>query len=420
MIESLWNAYAAVRGRHLPRLAGASSSADLFCDADLFRRHMLDGIIPFWQKYSVDIDAGGFVTHLRCDGSWYETRKTTAMQARMIYAFSTAYRFSGDAKHLEVARGGLDFMRTHLWDRTHGGWLRCVDRNGTPLDSEKPAFHQAYAIVGLCEHFAATRDTSVLALACESYDLARTFLHDAGRGGYRLSCASDWRTLSMDKTVCSQLDMTFAALSLYRATQEQRYFNDALDLAHVMLAHMYHKRFSCLVETCNDDWSYNPFATRDTIWFGHNLKAAWVLLQLNQLEPRAEWLDAARSILNFCIEFGYDRGSGGFFHYAYRSGPLASGEKLWWTNCEALMALLLASRVERTAAYAPYFTGTLDFCMNAFYDAERGEWFRSCASDGAILNSTKGGADKAAYHTVQACAYAYEYLQAAEAREKDG
>ena len=380
---------------------------------------MLDGIVPFWQMHSIDAGAGGFVTHLRHDGSWYAMHKSTAMQARMVYAFSTANRFSRDARHLEAARTGLEFMRAYLWDRSRGGWFQCVDRRGTPIDSRKSAFHQAYAIIGLCEHFEATRDAQVLACACESYDLARTFLYDPDRGGYRLSCASHWQGISTDKTVCSQLDMAFAALSLYRATHDEQYLSDAFDLARLMLAHMYDERFGCLVETCNEDWSYNPFATRDTIWFGHNLKAAWVLLQLHELKPDRAFLDAARSILDFSITFGYDRVSGGFFQYAYRSGPLASHEKLWWTNCEALMVLLLASRVECTEAYAPYFAGTLDFCLNAFYDAEHGEWFRSCASDGTVLNSTKGGGDKAAYHTVQACAYAYEYLQAAQARESN-
>jgi mannose/cellobiose epimerase-like protein (N-acyl-D-glucosamine 2-epimerase family) len=308
-------------------------------------------------------------------------------------------------------------MREKLWDERFGGWPRMVLRDGSALDPEKRAFTEAYAIIGLAEYHAATGGAHVLALAKIAYDSARDYLYDGLRGGYYLSAGRDWSILSTRKTICSQLDMLFAQLSMYRQTSERRYLHDAIQLANLMLEHMYDRRFHCLVETCNENWSYNPFATRDVTWIGHNLKGAWVLLQLFEITRQAHFREAAHAILDFSIRFGYDAANGGFFHYVYRSGPLASQEKLWWTNCEALMALLLAVRLGDGSKYLPYFNGTLDFCMNSFYDPQHGEWYRSCDAGGTPWNSTKGGGDKGAYHTVQACAFAYECLLAIERTE---
>lgn len=389
----------------------------ILCEPGVFREQIFEGILPFWIQHSIDTELGGYITHLRRDGSRYDTIKTTAMQSRMMYAFAAAYRLSGERNYLELARHGLQFMTDGLWDSAYGGWPDSTNRHGAPLDAEKRTFTESYAIIGLAEYYAATKDTSALELAQRTFELAKHFLHDKECGGYFLRCAPDWSLLSTRKTICSQLDMLFALVSLYRPTGDHRYVRDAVELAHVILEHMYDRRFHCLVETCNANWTYDPFATRDITWIGHNLKGAWVLLQLFEITGVERFAEAARGILDFSIRCGYDCENGGFFHYVYRSGPLASQEKLWWTNCEALMALLLAARLDDAAGtYAPYFNGTLDFCMRSFLDPKYGEWYRSCDAAGMPLNSSKGGGDKAAYHTVQACAYAIEYLQALQQR----
>lgn len=416
VIDALWDVYAAARGKRLPRLDEQQVQTDIARDSEFFRRHMLDGIIPFWQRHSVDDEFGGFTTHLRRDGEWYAWTKITAMQARMAYAFARAYVLSADPQHLKLARHAAGFMQAYLWDERRGGWLRSVQRDGVTLDSRKLTFHQAYATIGLSEYGRVAGDDAALTAARTSYDLVRRSLYDGERGGYMLACSRDWTVTSTTKTLCSQLDMAFAALSLYQASKEDRYLNDVVDAAGLMLEHMYDRRHHCLLETCTYDWMYEPRATRDTVWIGHNLKGAWLLLQLYEITQHSAFNDAALAILDFCIRFAYDRSSGGFFHYVFRSGPLASPEKLWWTNCEALLALGLAMRLGDSPHYAHYFNQTVEFCMRSFYDERHGEWFRSCASDGAPINSTKGGSDKAAYHTVQACAYAFEYLRELETR----
>ncbi len=63
-------------------------------------------------------------------------------------------------------------------------------------------------------------------------------------------------------------------------------------------------------------------------------------------------------------------------------------------------------------AYLRYLDALLDFCVAHFVDSEHGEWYTACRPDGTVRDDHKGGTWKAAYHTVQACFYAYTTLTA--------
>lgn len=410
MNAAFWDAYAALRGRRLPQTAMQPAQEPLIYDARFFREYALTRLLPFWMRYAVDGEYGGFITHLRRDGAPYGKRKVTAMQARMSYAFAAAAQVEPSGAYLEHAAHAAAFMRAHLWEGRHGGWIASSHRDGSPDSTEKRTFHQAYAVIGLAKYCIASHDRDAAEIVRASYDLTKKHLYDGARGGYFLSCAANWKVRSPQKTICSQLDMLLAALMMREMTGEQRYLDDAAELADLILEHMYDAGRHALLETCEVSWAYDAMATRDVVWFGHNFKGAWQLLQLYELTARERYREAALHILDYCIRYGYDAQHGGFFHYCYRSGPLASQEKLWWTNCEAIMALLLADRIGGPRAYSGYVNRTLEFCLHAFSDPAHGEWYRSCAADGRPLDTNKGGGDKAAYHTVQAFLTAAEYL----------
>lgn len=409
MIPAFWDAYAALRGV-APQGDGCSPEEHPRYDSAFLSEYAYAQLLPFWERHAADAEYGGFVTHLRRDGSWYQTRKVSAMQGRMAYAFAAAARARRSPVHSRLAAHAAGFMRERLWDAQEGGWFTCVQRDGTPEDTRKATFQQAYAIVGLAEYALASGDERAAALVRASYDLTKTFLWDRARGGYYLACDAHWNLRSSRKTVCSQLDMLLAALMLHQLTGERRYVDDAVQLADLIVRHMCDRRLHTLLETCRADWRYDALATRDVIWFGHNLKGAWELLQVYDLTRSERHRDAAQRIIEYCIRYGYDAHHGGFFHYGYRSGRLASREKLWWTNCEALMALSLADRVNGVRRYSGYVNRTLDFCLRAFADPFYGEWYRSCTSDGRPIHTNKGGGDKAAYHTVQAFLNTAAYL----------
>jgi len=86
---------------------------------------LLNDVIPFWEKHSIDRDAGGYFTCLDRQGRVYDTDKFMWLQGRQVWTFSMLYnRLEKRPAWLEMARHGMDF---------DGNWYFALDRQGVPL-----------------------------------------------------------------------------------------------------------------------------------------------------------------------------------------------------------------------------------------------------------------------------------------------
>lgn len=405
-----WEAYDVLRARRNNRVPTAAELTEHPLTAAALRDHATHELLPFWERYATDKKHGGFLTHLEADGTPYDTRKVSAMQARMMYAFAAGFEFEPHQRYKQAASNALAFMRSHMYDRKRGGWYSATDRAGATEEDTKRTFDQAYTIVGLAQYARVFDDHSALDDAARTFDVVDERAWDAARGGYFESCAADWTTVSERKTICVQLDMLYACISLYEAGGDQRYLRRAEEIANLIVAHLIDVRHGCVLEIARANWRYDSFATRDIVWTGHNLKAAWLLLQLSGLVREVRYAAAAHMILDYCLQFAWDAIHSGFFHYMFRNGRIASLEKVWWTNCEGIMMLLLAGMQWERSDYIELAQRLWSFCRSFYFDEQHGEWYYSVRPDGRPLSDRKGGNAKAAYHTVQMCLYGSRYL----------
>jgi mannose/cellobiose epimerase-like protein (N-acyl-D-glucosamine 2-epimerase family) len=200
-------------------------------------------------------------------------------------------------------------------------------------------------------------------------------------------------------------------VGLNLATAEPRFRERARQLAGLIVERTCDPDRGCVLEVFRPDWRYSPMAERDRVLIGHNLKVAWLLLRVHELDPHPEYVQAAIRMVEFCLRHGWDPVHGGFFHYVFRTGGLASPKKIWWPECEGLHALLALHRLTGEARYWDYFSALTHFVSQSFMDREHPEWFTSCHPDGTPLDDHKGGTYKSAYHTVQACTAVLQYLR---------
>src|SRR5574338_248724 len=56
--------------------------------AERYRENLLESVIPFWMKHSVDREHGGFFTCLERDGTVFDTRKYVWLQGRQVWMLS--------------------------------------------------------------------------------------------------------------------------------------------------------------------------------------------------------------------------------------------------------------------------------------------------------------------------------------------
>ena len=82
-----------------------------------YRRALLDDVVPFWERHSLDRDHGGYFTCLDRDGTVFDTDKFIWLQARQVWLFSMLYnRLERRPQWLATAEHGAAFLRVHGMD----------------------------------------------------------------------------------------------------------------------------------------------------------------------------------------------------------------------------------------------------------------------------------------------------------------
>ena len=88
----------------------------------IYRDGLLEDIIPFWIRHSVDREYGGYLTSLDRDGTVIDTDKAVWLQGRFAWMLSTLYNTVGQygveprPEWLELAKHGIDFLDAHCFD----------------------------------------------------------------------------------------------------------------------------------------------------------------------------------------------------------------------------------------------------------------------------------------------------------------
>jgi mannobiose 2-epimerase len=383
-----------------------------FRDPSFYRSHITDELLAFWCRHAVDGEHGGFFTHLDRTGRVdAHANKNTAMQARMVYAFSVGYALTGNQLYLQLAQHGVTFLLEHIWDSSHGGWYEEVRREGAVENAKKSTYTQSYVIIGLAEYCSVTHDTAVRPFIEQTIFRMDRFAWDAAHDGYFWACDQAWNVIDDTKSICAQLDMMMAEYGLSALGGTGEHPARLVRLADLIAGSMQDRHYGGTLEDFTRDWIYDPYATKDRLLIGHTLKAAWLFLKAYSITGQPEYLAHARDWLEYSLRHGWDDANGGFYQYVYRNGALASTTKEWWPECEGLQAFALAGKLTGEKRYWTVFDRLAAFTFNSFWDREYGEWVLACEPNGAVRDARKGCHWKAAYHTVQAC---YEVMQTLE------
>ncbi|MEQ8422205.1 MAG: AGE family epimerase/isomerase, partial [Arenibacter algicola] len=59
--------------------------------SNLYKDNLLNNVIPFWERHSLDRTNGGYFTCLDREGKVYDTDKFMWLQGRQAWMFSTLY-----------------------------------------------------------------------------------------------------------------------------------------------------------------------------------------------------------------------------------------------------------------------------------------------------------------------------------------
>jgi N-acylglucosamine 2-epimerase len=363
--------------------------------AQRYRSELLDRVIPFWLRHSLDHQHGGCFTCLTREGAIYDSRKYVWLQGRAVWMFAKLYNeLEPRREFLDAARLILDFLARHARD-PQGRYYFSLTREGRPSFYQRKPYAAVFAMLGMLEFSKATGDAALRAEAIALFWQIREWITDPtllGRPAQPLTLADLMVTASM-------------ASEIARVDPDPRYRDALRDCLDQSLAFYDPRRRIFLEHTPADTPEGRLFCPGDSI------EASWFLLQANPDERmRALLLDSIEGAL----EFGWDREYGGLYYFMDVDGlpplPLEANMKLWWPHTEAIYASALAYSLTSEQRFLTWLERVDAYAFAHFSDPDHGEWFGYCDRRGNLTNTAKGNNYKGCFHVPRMLLLSYQAL----------
>ena len=362
-------------------------------------------ILPFWEKYSVDIH-GGFYGALAFDGTPIDKAdKGCVMNARILWTFSSAYRILEDSQFLDLANRAQRYFIDHFIDKDQGGTYWSLNADGTPKDTDKQTYGIAFAIYGLSEHYRATQNQESLNEAIALYHCLETRAFDPTYGGYIESFTRDWEkserygydgTGVSSKTMNTHIHVLEAYTNLYRVWKDEGLRKQLKALTEIMIGKIYNSTTHHLMLFFNDKWK----SLENIDSYGHDIETSWLLTEtacvLNDAGLKERTEKIAIDMVNTAMEEGMN--SDGSLIYE-RNRDHFRRDLSWWCQVETVNGLLNAWHISGDPKYLDASFCTWNWIKKTMIDSTYGEWYSTVFENGkADVKGFKSSMWRCPYH----------------------
>lgn len=360
------------------------------------REHLLGRIIPFWRGLRDDVNGGwyGYMSYgLETDK---DAVKGCILNSRITWFFANAYLCckngliaAGECeKHgytpediLAEARHGYEFLKEHCLDRTNGGIYWSLHADGTPEDTTKHTYNQAFCIYALSSYYEATGDAEGLKTAFELFELIEEKCTD--EVGYLEAFTVDFKPESNEKlsengvmaakTMNTLLHVFEAYTQLYKVSKDERVG----------------ARLGWIMDTFADK-IYNPERHRQEVFFdenyhsiidlhsyGHDIETAWLIDHgvdvLGKESYRSKLSPITKDLTAQIYKIAFD----GHSLANECDKGVVNEHRIWWVQAESVIGFL--NGYQRDRSHAEYLEAALrqwEFIKEYVIDKREGsEWF---------------------------------------------
>lgn len=369
--------------------------------AKLYSKTLLEDVVPFWEKYSVDWDCGGYFSCLDRQGNTFDTDKFMWMQCRQIWAFSLLYNeVEKKDQWLKIAKNGVDFLKKHGTD-DDGNWYFSLDRKGNPLVQPYNLYSDMDAGIGFTQYFIATGDESAREVALKSH---RNVVKrkDNPKGSYSKAYPGTrpLRELGMTGAI---LITTLEMESLLPADVFNETINTCID---EIFNFSLNEERNLLFEYTAPDGSHPDCSEGRLIVPGHSIEAMWYVMEAAKRCGDRDLINKALDIALSTAEFGWDDEFGGFFYFLDSEGrppvQLEWDRKLWWVHLEPLITFVMGYALTGRPEAWQWFEKIHEYTWLKFPDPQYGEWWGYLDRSGKPFLELKGGKWKGCFHLPRA------------------
>ena len=374
---------------------------------------LTQNILPFWLDKIVDFRHGGYLGRIDGRGNIVpDAEKGAVLNARILWAFSAAYRVLNQAEYLEAATRAKDYFIAHFIDKQHGGVFWSLDAQGQPLDTKKQTYAMGFAIYGLSEYARATGSDEALQYAQALYNDIENHAFDNQNNGYVEALTRNWQPIAdmrlSDKdengsrTMNTHLHILEPYTNLYRVWRTPELVERITNLIDIFLTHLLNKQTKHLDLFFDDCWQ----GKRNIQSFGHDIEAVWLLheaaLELGQpaLLERVEQaiVDIARA-----ADEGLQR-DGAMVYERWTDSGKVDSQRQWWVMCECIIGHIDLYQHFGDTEALNIAKRCWQYTRENIIDRDGGEWFWGCDEMARPnLDDDKAGFWKCPYHNTRMC-----------------
>ena len=377
------------------------------------KEELTHNILPFWMDKMTDDEHGGYYGQMNGRNQVVtDAPKGGNLNARILWTFSSASLYFKDSLYIEYAKRAKEYIFKYFFDAENGGTYWMLNADGTPANTKKQIYSQAFFIYGLVEYYRVTRDKECLDKAIELFRLIEQHSFDAELNGYFEAYGKDWVLLedlrlsekdaNEKKTMNTHLHILEAYTNLFRVWDDPLLEKQLRNLIELFLDKIVNDKTHHLDLFFDEDWD-----CKSTLFsYGHDIEAAWLLdeaalvlgdidlinkvhaVSLRIANAAAEGLQVDGSIIN-------EKNS--------ETGHLDTNCD-WWPQAEAVVGFFNAYELSKEENYALKALAGWEFINHNLVDKKNGEWYWSVSAAGkADIANDKAGFWKCPYHNSRMC-----------------
>ncbi len=362
-----------------------------------YREQLIKNILPFWLEHAMDHENGGIYTCLDEEGVIYGQDKSVWFQGRALWTFAKAYNvIDKNPLYLEAAKNLYEFLPK--CKDSDGRMFFTVTSDGRGIQKRRYYFSETFAAIGCAEYYQASKDPRALMDARYYFDVA----YDCFTGKRYTAPKFNPETCKL-KALSPIMIMLSTAQTMRAIDKEQqaRYAKIAKECLYDILDGGFLTE-KALLENISVDGKTVDTPTGRIVNPGHSMEAAWFVMLEGLLTNDKRAIEAGKKIIDLTMPIGWDPAHGGIIAFTDVSGKppvqLEWDMKLWWPQCETMIAARLAYTLFQEEKYQKMYQTTKDYCERYFVDQKYGEWYGYLHYDNKPSTTLKGNIFKGPFH----------------------
>lgn len=365
--------------------------------ANLYRDDLLNDVIPFWTRNSIDEQYGGFFTCLDRNGDVFDTDKFIWLQCRQVWTFSMLYQqVERKPEWLDIAIKGAEFLKKFGRD-SDNNWYFSLDREGRPLTQPHNIFSDCFACMAFAQLSRATGNEEYADIARRTFEnILRRQSDPKGQYSKAYPGTRNLQGFSLPMILCNLV------LEIEHLLEPELVKQTLDNGVKTVTETFYRPDLGIILENVDLQGNFNDSFEGRLVNPGHGMESMWFVMDIAARTNGQALIKKCSEIALSILDYGWDKEYGGIFYFLDVKGhppqQLEWDQKLWWVHIESMITMLKAYKHTGDERCREWYEKLHEYTWSHFPDKEYGEWYGYLDRKGEVLLPLKGGKWKGCFH----------------------